>query len=1059
MIEWNIFYKMLGIPEDITEPTYYDLLGLHPKTCSAELVDRMLHKQKSRLRQNIPGPQFIPLVLKFEKEKLERAAEVLRDPQIREKYNKYLRQKAHIRKREKQKGIAKQRLLNHARDIVNSLLGPDKTLDDSRRPILIARLKDLGINESRINSLLERIPRPAEAAAKSGDEAMEYFTAAVDLAIGGNLLTPDAELKIIELAKKLNIDKAQAINKIDQTLKERNAQRGESDVSLLKSEFENRVLTMVPNGLATQDQYRLLLALARADNVPDIIAREVLNRCLKIVTTSGSIHEEKYLDPTGNVCEEEPAGSLVSDDESEEIEQVPKITKGSLLRRNLLPIALITIAIGIFIVSASLFMIGQGKDSSPPKSPDQETVSSQTQSPARTEPSTPAPNTNTGRQGYIPEESEPTTNMQSQGRNPRDPSLKTEHQNLLPPKQSPQNRDTLKITAADVRNIYSPSTRKNKLLADPNTMKELLADLALTMRLCYHRATYFSSGSTISYSESFGLSGLLEMSKSMDRVDALAGQVNLIPMPPVTPLTDSDSFAASERKSAEELLGSIKDRTNKIRRSRTLSDQQMTQKMIPIYRDLYQLSKLPDPDIPQSLRKMINEKNPLEVNRAIALTIDRLCGSTSPPASISRSRQSTSRRSTRGTSKRITPPPTNTHEEPAWEPDPTIIKLLAITTHYAGLTAKQLTEHQSDVGTSTIQRRQFTKRSEISCSSLEIGQNCLNSLDTIVAQLSIFIKRRPGTQYAENADKVTESLRARKFDCKTVMQTTASNFKAIGDLLALLIQQSELGDEINKDLEKIRLEREQLPSRIDNVVHELRESCYYNLRLWDILVDHNINATTVSQEDGRPLLNNLDSSASQELTKPLEQEDRQQREALNELRKGLNAYINGHYTAAVEELNKARQSQYVVILANSVLLSSLEDIFTKCVKAKRPMSTCKKCDGTGLDACNECLGSGVKFCPKCKGYALIQKIAGGSFFCDICRGAGYIQECNGSDCDMGFKRCQCIKKVDVSSHEKQAIEELIAKANYLYSGGIDYFTTEALEPSSKIQPLKPKTKE
>jgi hypothetical protein len=123
------------------------------------------------------------------------------------------------------------------------------------------------------------------------------------------------------------------------------------------------------------------------------------------------------------------------------------------------------------------------------------------------------------------------------------------------------------------------------------------------------------------------------------------------------------------------------------------------------------------------------------------------------------------------------------------------------------------------------------------------------------------------------------------------------------------------------------------------------------------------------------------------------------------------------------------------------------------------MSTCKKCDGTGLDACNECLGSGVKFCPKCKGYALIQKIAGGSFFCDICRGAGYIQECNGSDCDMGFKRCQCIKKVDVSSHEKQAIEELIAKANYLYSGGIDYFTTEALEPSSKIQPLKPKTKE
>ena len=295
MIEWNIFYRMLDIPEDITEPTYYHLLGLHPKTCSAELVERMLHKQRNRLRQNIPGPQFIPLVIKFEKEKLERAAEVLRDPQIRGKYNKYLRQKAHVRKREKQKGIAKQRLLNKARDIINSLLGPDKTLDDSKRPILMARLKELGIKESRINSLLERIPRPAEAVSmpQAQDEAMEYFTTAVDLAIGGNLLTQDAELKIMELARKLNIDEIQATNKIDEILKERSAQRGESEVPLLKREFENRVLTMVPNGLATQDQYRLLMALARADNVPDTIAREVLNRCLKIVTDTGPAQEEE----------------------------------------------------------------------------------------------------------------------------------------------------------------------------------------------------------------------------------------------------------------------------------------------------------------------------------------------------------------------------------------------------------------------------------------------------------------------------------------------------------------------------------------------------------------------------------------------------------------------------------------------------------------------------------------------------------------------------------------------------------------------------------------------
>ncbi len=51
MIEWNLFYKMLDIPEKLTEPTFYDLLGLQAETCGAERVDRMLHRQKKRLRK------------------------------------------------------------------------------------------------------------------------------------------------------------------------------------------------------------------------------------------------------------------------------------------------------------------------------------------------------------------------------------------------------------------------------------------------------------------------------------------------------------------------------------------------------------------------------------------------------------------------------------------------------------------------------------------------------------------------------------------------------------------------------------------------------------------------------------------------------------------------------------------------------------------------------------------------------------------------------------------------------------------------------------------------
>jgi hypothetical protein len=1015
MIEWNIFYKMLGIPEDITEPTYYDLLGLHPKTCSVELVDRMLHKQRNRLRQNIPGPQFIPLVIKFEKEKLERAAEVLRNPQIRQKYNKYLRQKAYIRKHEKRKEIAKQRLLNNARDIINSLLSPDKTLDDSKRPTLIARLKDLGIKESRINSLLERIPRPAEVAAMPGDEAMQYFITAVDLAIGGNLLTQDAELKIMALAKKLNIDEAEAIDKINQTLKERNAQRGESDVSMLIREFENRVLTMVPNGLATQDQYRLLLALARADNVPDTIAREVLNRCLKIVTASGSIHEEKYLDLTDYVSKEEPAGSLVSEDEPDETEKVPSKTRKSLLRRNLLPIALITIAIGIFVVSASLFMIDWGKDFSRPESPYREKASSETQIPARTEPSTPAPNTDSGRQGYAPKESEPTKNLQAQ--NP------------------------LIITAADVRDIYSPSTRKNELLSDPAIMKELLADLAMTMRLCFHRATYFTSGSISSYSD---LQKLMKLNRS-ERAEAIAGQAVYTPMPP--PLTDSDSFVSSERVTAEELLSSIRNRNKRIKRTQRYNPQSMKF----IYRDLYQLSRMTDPSISQRLREIIPESIPL-VAEAIKRTLEKLSGGFSPPSPITRFGQPASPGSTRGLSGRITQPQVNTPTigEQAWEPDPTIIKLLAVTAHYAEQTASKLKNPRDIAGTSPPGYRRSRNRSEISCSPSEVGKKLLDELDAVTKQLILLAAGHPDKQYSDDVTKVTERLFDHKLACKTTMQNAAADLKAIGDLLILLIQQSEPGNELKEELDKARRDWQQTLSNTDNVIFELRESCYYNLCLWDILVKSNSNTANVSQKDARLLSNFSDSSESKELTKKIEQQVHQQDEALSYLCKGLNAYIKGHFTAAAEELNKARQSQYVVLLANSVLLTTLEDTLTKCEKTKRAMSTCKKCDGTGLVACDTCIGAGIEPCSQCNGQGMV--LSGRrSYLCTNCQGKGYVKctKCNGE----GFEECTlCSGEVAIGSNEKQAIKDLIAQANYLYSGGLDFFTSEALEPSQKIQP-------
>jgi len=85
MIEWSFFYKVLDIPEAVTEPTYYQLLGIDPRMCTAELV-APLEERRKRLRHNIPGPQFVPLVLRFEKQQLEVAAAVLSDDGTRRQY-------------------------------------------------------------------------------------------------------------------------------------------------------------------------------------------------------------------------------------------------------------------------------------------------------------------------------------------------------------------------------------------------------------------------------------------------------------------------------------------------------------------------------------------------------------------------------------------------------------------------------------------------------------------------------------------------------------------------------------------------------------------------------------------------------------------------------------------------------------------------------------------------------------------------------------------------------------------------------------------------------------
>ncbi len=72
---------------------------------------------------------------------------------------------------------------------------------------------------------------------------------------------------------------------------------------------------------------------------------------------------------------------------------------------------------------------------------------------------------------------------------------------------------------------------------------------------------------------------------------------------------------------------------------------------------------------------------------------------------------------------------------------------------------------------------------------------------------------------------------------------------ATAELLLVLIRQAGPDDELKEALAMIEAERNKALTGAFNVVHELRESCYYNLVLWDKLIEHNVSPAIAAPTD------------------------------------------------------------------------------------------------------------------------------------------------------------------------------------------------------------------
>lgn len=222
MIDYHVFYKAIGIAENIIDPSYYHILGLDWQGCDRQAVQRAFAEKQRQLRQSIPSPEFIMPMLQFESQVLEKAAEVLSDETQRAAYNQQLME----RQREiESKNQKKQKLIEDVRAAVAEAVDEKGMLGGVERYLLEEKLRLLEVQEHNIKQILARIPEPSDVPVFDQQRLLMFFAGAVQLSITENTLGRQEEEHLIDLAHRLGVQEPQARSIIDQQLKQLAAHR------------------------------------------------------------------------------------------------------------------------------------------------------------------------------------------------------------------------------------------------------------------------------------------------------------------------------------------------------------------------------------------------------------------------------------------------------------------------------------------------------------------------------------------------------------------------------------------------------------------------------------------------------------------------------------------------------------------------------------------------------------------------------------------------------------------------------------------------------------------
>jgi hypothetical protein len=172
-----------------------------------------------------------------------------------------------------------------------------------------------------------------------------------------------------------------------------------------------------------------------------------------------------------------------------------------------------------------------------------------------------------------------------------------------------------------------------------------------------------------------------------------------------------------------------------------------------------------------------------------------------------------------------------------WQPDPVLLKLIAVAQNNTAASADGLKHYAWSAPPAVAAGRPGGEANAPIVAGPDVADEFLRSLDALVDQMDRLVREHPaGKGLAIRADVIVEQRQARTAASETVLQKAAVDLEAAAGLLEWLIEASDATGQSKPAVAALHAERERAAAAAPNVLYEMREACYYNLALWDLLL-------------------------------------------------------------------------------------------------------------------------------------------------------------------------------------------------------------------------------